>query len=116
VKTRLRRLWERFIQGNPAAYQPWRKDPAEFETWSLANGYDDTKLLLRYHKEHGYTPENCRWGARRNRGQGRKAKHYITLDGETHGAAEWARLTGIPYETIRGRICSGKPPEEILRK
>lgn len=115
MSTRLRRLWEKFIKDNPAAYPPWKADLSAFGAWAEANGYDDSKLLLRYHKGEGYTPENCHWSDRKNRGQGRGAKHYITLDGETRSAAEWSRITGIPYETIRGRVCSGKAPEEILR-
>lgn len=113
---RLRILWKRFIQGNPAAAPEWRASPGAFERWALANGYADAKLLLRYHKERGYTPGNCYWAEKTNRGQGRRNKHFITLGGETHSAAEWARITGIPYQTIMGRIAVGRTPEEILRK
>lgn len=115
MSTRLQCLWENFIRDNPAAYPLWKSDPSAFRTWAEAHGYNDGKLLLRYHKKRGYIPENCHWSDKKNRGQGRGAKHYITLDGEIRSVAEWSRITGIPYETIRGRLCSGKAPEEILR-
>lgn len=115
LTSRLYRIWKQFIEGKPAACAEWRHNASAFIAWAQAHGYQDDKLLLRYHKDGGYTPENCHWAEKRNQGQGRKPKHFITLGGETRSMAEWSRLTGIPYQAIRGRMMAGKPPEEILK-
>lgn len=114
LTSRLYRIWKQFIEGKPAACAEWRHNASAFIAWAQAHGYQDDKLLLRYHKDGGYTPENCHWADKRNQGQGRKPKHIITINGERHSAAEWARITGIPYETIRGRIAAGSTPEQAV--
>ena len=114
LTSRLYRIWKQFIEGKPAACAEWRHNASAFIAWAQAHGYQDDKLLLRYHKDGGYTPENCHWAGKRNQGQGRKPKHIITINGERHSAAEWARITGVNYHTILYRLEAGNTPEQAV--
>jgi hypothetical protein len=39
----------------------WRRSFAAFESWALANGYDDALTIDRRDNNQGYFPGNCRW-------------------------------------------------------
>lgn len=49
--------------------------------------------------------------AEREENQNRK----LTVDGETHTLTEWAKITGLSYKTIAGRIYKGKTGAEIIK-
>lgn len=38
----------------------WKYFP-EFQTWSMANGYQVGRKLIRQDKDKGYVPDNCTW-------------------------------------------------------
>lgn len=111
LTTRLYRIWKQFIEGKPAACAEWRHNASAFIAWAQAHGYQDDKLLLRFHGSGEYTPDNCFWSKK----SGQYAtKRFITAGGITQSMTEWARDTGIPYETIRGRIAAGNTPEQAV--
>ena len=118
--THIYRVWRMMMNQNSVrgieVHEEWKKDAGAFAEWAIENGIGEGKHFLRYDTRKGFTPENCHFSDNPNQAQGRKSRHFITLDGETHSAAEWARITGIPYQTIMGRIAVGRTPEEILRK
>ncbi|MDD3229174.1 MAG: AP2 domain-containing protein [Oscillospiraceae bacterium] len=93
----------------------WKDDILTFAKWSVENGYEPDKKLLRYDTDKGFYPWNCRWGEA-NQAQGRRSKKIFTFNGETHSLAEWSRITGIHRDTIECRMLAGKAPEEILKK
>ena len=45
----------------------------------------------------------------------KQKRHFITFNGETHSIAEWSRITGIRYDTLRVRLVQkGWTPERAL--
>lgn len=82
---------------------------------SFANFYADMKdrpskfhTLDRIDNERGYSPDNCRWATRLAQSNNTRRNLYITHDNETHSLADWARITGIPYDTLYARIATRK--------
>lgn len=61
-----------------------------------------------------YSPDNCRWIDYVEQANNRKHNHYLALRGETHTAAEWARILNWNPDIIYGRIRLGWDDEKIL--
>ncbi|HDY88058.1 MAG TPA: hypothetical protein ENH82_08105 [bacterium] len=62
-----------------------------------------------------YTPENCKWATRSGQALNRRTCHKITFEGRTMSISEWAKETGIKYNTLSKRIIDMKlSPEEAL--
>lgn len=78
-----------------------------FMEWALSNGYSTDLTLDRRDNDGDYCPENCRWVDKKTQQNNRRNSIYITALGKTLPCAEWARLTGIPKNTIRGRLIMG---------
>lgn len=87
--------------------QAWRKSFEIFSEWALSNGYDDSLELDRINVNGDYSPENCRWISHLEQCQNRRTNVTVTINGVTHTLSEWARETGIPYQTISGRHFQG---------
>ena len=91
----------------------WLESQA-FCSWAVNNGYSPELTLDRIDNNAGYCPENCRWVDRKTQMNNRENTIFITAFGETLPCAEWARKTGIPKNTLRGRIKMGWSPERAL--
>lgn len=78
-------------------------DFSTFKNWADKTGYSDSLTLDRIDPDGGYTPDNCRWATVREQQNNRRNNHYMTYNGETHSMADWARVTGITYSTLRSR-------------
>lgn len=64
-----------------------------------------TKLEIdRIDNEKGYGPENCRWSTHAEQARNKRTNIKLTYQGKTLCLAEWSRLTGVPYQTLWGRI------------
>jgi len=130
TKTRLHRIWSnlRFRCNNPSCYrykdyggrgikvcQEW-SDYETFRDWALNNGYSDELTIDRIDVNGNYEPSNCRWVDSKTQSNNMRVNHKITYNGETHTIAEWSRITGIGWTTIRYRIKSDWPIEKALTK
>ena len=83
----------------------WRGENGfiNFKNWALANGYTDELSIDRKNNNGPYSPENCRWTDLKAQANNRRSNVFITFNGETHTIAQWAEITGIPYDTLHNR-------------
>lgn len=87
-----------------------------FAEWAHANGYRDNLTIERIDVNDDYYPENCTWIPKSEQPKNTRKTMLITYQGEQLPAVEWAKKTGIPYETIRRRFQLGLKTREVLRE
>lgn len=90
-------------------------DYATFRDWAMANGYEDGLTIDRIDVNGDYCPENCRWVTWIMQSNNKRTTAYLTINGITHSIAEWSRLSGVKYETLRTRIKSRWREGDLLR-
>jgi hypothetical protein len=74
------------------------------------------RTLDRYPNKTGnYEPGNCRWGTKAEQSTNRTDNVYLTIDGVTKTASEWAKEPGAVTDgAIRRRRLKGWPPRECV--
>lgn len=93
----------------------WDGDFRAFYDWSMANGYKDNLTIDRVNGNGNYEPSNCRWVTPTEQVNNRPTyNHILTLNGEAHTIAEWARLLNINRTTINARLKLGWSVEKAL--
>lgn len=85
----------------------WLSDFANFQTWALSNGYDDTLTLDRIDSNGNYEPNNCRWSTRKEQQNNRSTNLFFTIDGETKTLSQWCDIYNVPHERTRHRVKKG---------
>ena len=75
-----------------------------FKEWALKNGYADNLTLDRIDFNGNYEPSNCRWVTMQEQRNNTRKNHFITYKGETRTLAQWARIYGVSYEYLRGKV------------
>lgn len=65
--------------------------------------------LDRKDNTKGYMKSNCRWATRRQQAQNRTSSVFITHNGSTRVASEWAVIYGLSLTTILRRYKRGIP-------
>lgn len=94
----------------------WRNDFQAFYKWAMANGYRDDLTLDRIDVNGNYEPNNCRWVDMTCQNNHTSKNHYITHNGETKTASEWARQYGINRSLFNMRIRRGWSFEKAIGK
>ena len=61
----------------------------------------------RIEGDKGYEPGNCRWATAVEQARNTRRNRLITYNGESKSIVEWSELTGIPQDTLRGRLNMG---------
>lgn len=92
----------------------WRNDRNAFKKWALENGYANDLTIDRIDNNKGYSPENCRWVTQKVNSNNRSSCHFVTAFGETHSLAEWSRILGISYNTLKKRVIDHNEDGEYL--
>lgn len=135
-RTRLYGLWGSMIDrcNNPNAHEyenyggrgitvcdEWRNDYTKFETWAMANGYDEKSdrkncTLDRIDPNGNYEPSNCRFATMKIQQRNKRNNVLVTYNGETHCLVEWAEIANIRYGKLLHRIYAGWSMEDALYK
>ena len=80
----------------------WLASFDAFRDWALQNGYADNLTLDRKEVSGPYSPENCRWSTYKEQANNRSNTKYITYEGVTRTASEWAELIGVSVAAVHG--------------
>jgi len=84
--------------------ETWEKSFEKFRSWANNNGYSDNLEIDRIDNLKGYYPENCRWVVRGKQMNNKRNNVHLRFNGKTKTIAEWAKETGISYNTLYARI------------
>lgn len=94
----------------------WLSNRSLFFDWAKAHGYDENLSIDRIDNDKGYFPDNCRWVTKRDQSNNRNNTLFVTIDGETKAATEWARQFGVNPSVFRSRLNRGSDPLEALTR
>lgn len=128
AKTRIYRIWGGMIERckNPnnkdyknyggrgvSVCKEWR-DFVGFEEWAMKNGYSESLTIDRINVNGNYEPSNCRWITNAEQQKNRRNTILVKYNGEEHCLKDWARIIGIPYCTLHGRLAAGWSVDKAL--
>lgn len=85
-----------------------------FINWAEGSGYREGLTIERVDVNDGYFPHNCTWIANELQAHNTRRLHRLTVNGESRFIAEWARVSGVPRNTIHSRLRYGWTPEEAV--
>lgn len=92
----------------------WEKSFELFRTWSYENGYSDNLTIDRIDNNGNYCPENCRWISNSKQQLNKRTNRIVTHNGRSMPLSEWAKITGLKWKTLQGRLDSGWPTDKAL--
>lgn len=85
-----------------------------FEKWAFENGYAEGLQLDRIDNNGSYSPDNCRFVSTVENSHNKRNNVWITIDGKTALAVDWAKEVGVDVEVIRKRLRKGWTPKEAV--
>lgn len=85
-----------------------------FEEWAFENGYAEGLQLDRIDNNGSYSPDNCRFVSTLENSHNKRNNVWITIDGKTALAVDWAKEVGVDVEVIRKRLRKGWTPKEAV--
>lgn len=93
----------------------WKNNFMAFYNWASTHpNYTETMTLERIDYNGMYCPENCTWIPKEEQSKNRRINHQITINGETHHIAEWARMMNVKPRLIMVRIWRGWPEDKAV--
>ena len=75
---------------------------------------EEDSQIDRISSTGNYEPGNCRWVSPSENCNNRRNNRWLTYQGETLTATQWARRNGVNTELIYDRLERGWPVERIL--
>lgn len=87
---------------------------------SFLNFYEDMgkcpqeMTLDRIDSNGNYCKDNCRWATMKEQARNRSTNHYLEAFGKKQTIVAWSEETGIPWETIYGRLRRKLSVEDAL--
>ena len=117
-KPRLYRIWtnmrQRCLDPNYTNAHRWGgrgitvcdewSDFEVFRSWAVANGYADGLSIDRIDNDGNYEPSNCRWATPKEQARNTRSTRYLTHNGVTLPAADWADRIGMTSKAVTYRI------------
>lgn len=91
----------------------WRNSVSNFIE-DMEYGYAKGLQLDRVKNDEGYSQSNCRWVTRMVNNRNKRTNRFLTVNGETKTATEWAELSGISFPTIIGRMNRGLSGSDVI--
>lgn len=93
--------------------EEWR-DFANFQKWSLDNGYSENLSIDRIDYNGNYEPNNCRWATKLVQANNTRTNRFVNINGTSHTVADWARISGVKAATILARLERGWDTEDAV--
>ena len=112
--TKSHKEYERYGARGIKVCEEWVNSFQEFYNWAMANGYRDDLTIDRKDTNGNYEPSNCRWVTQKEQQNNRRNNHYITYNGKTQTAKQWAEELNKNYSTIITRLNRGWSIERTL--
>lgn len=107
---------ERYYGKGIKVCEDWENGFESFRDWAMDNGYTDDLTIDRIDSDGNYEPSNCRWAGKLTQDNNRNSNKKIEINGELHTIAEWSRISGVKYETIRSRLSRGKSGNDLIKQ
>ena len=79
-------------------------DSSTFFEWALSHGYEEGLSIERINVNGNYEPSNCKWVPIEEQYLNRTDSHFVTAFGKTQTISEWAKESGLKYDTIERRL------------
>lgn len=92
----------------------WENDYQSFKKWSLENGYEEHLTIDRIDVNGNYEPNNCRWVSLLEQENNRRDSVYLSFNGLTKTASQWARILEIKPSRLYYMKRKGKSDDEIF--
>ncbi len=98
--------WRHYGESGVEVCNEWREDFKAFYDWAVSHGYRDDLTIERIDVRKGYSPDNCRWATWAEQAGNKNNSTAVTINGETHTVAEWARIAGVSYNYLYKKYAS----------
>lgn len=84
----------------------WNDDKTGFTKFieDMGDKPDNAYSIDRINNDGPYSKDNCAWAIKKEQNKNRRNNRYLSFNGETLTAAEWAEKTGLKSHTILARI------------
>lgn len=87
-----------------------------FEDFLADMGRKPTRehTIDRIDSKGNYEPGNCRWATKVEQRRNTCTVRPVTIDGETQLITDWAKVSGVPEESISSRLRKGWSPKDAV--
>lgn len=121
VRTRLYRIWCEMYTRCYNSHNPnysryggrgisicdeWQ-DFANFYSWAMANGYQESLSIDRINNDGNYEPSNCRWATKKEQANNTSRNRIYYIDGEHLNIRQISEKYSIDYQRLWDRLRKG---------
>lgn len=103
------------VYGKVDVCDEWKESTMPFINWARANGYREGLVIDRIDGTKGYSPDNCRFVTYQVNANNKVNNRNISVNGVTHSLADWCRITGFTYSSMR-RHSDGEIADRIRER